>query len=204
MGYKAGKGFKERAVIGIQAVFGQPDNAVAQVGYRRSVNTSVVAALHQGIFRPLESVGVYVSEKGFKLSQVAFVVEQALDKGGIGDHVGDGHGVRRADFQVCFQPHVGELHGNRVLYLLSGHWLVGVQLSKGLFAVAPALVLVGRYYSGRVQHVLRIVFECEAARKRAGHKAASVAVGMTPYVGSHQLMLARLAFEYRRIVADQA
>ena len=88
MGYKAGKGFKERAVIGIQAVFGQPDNAVAQVGYRRSVNMSVVAAFHQSVFRHLESIGVYIGEKGFKLLQVAFVVEQALDKGGIGDHVG--------------------------------------------------------------------------------------------------------------------
>ena len=91
-----------------------------------------------------------------------------------------------------------------MLHLLSGHRLVGVQLSKGLFAVAPALVLIGRYYSGRVQHVLRIVLECEAARKRAGHKAASVAVGVAPYVGPHQFMGAGLAFEYRRIVADQA
>ena len=101
LGYKTGKGYKECAVIGIQAVFSQPDNAVAQVGYRRSVNMSVVAVFHQGIFRPLESIGVHIGKEGFKLLQVAFRCRTSLDKGGRRSRR-DGHRVRRADFKYVF------------------------------------------------------------------------------------------------------
>ena len=84
------RGSRSARSSGFRPFSANPITRSHRSAHRRSVNMSVVAAFHQSVFRHLESIGVYIGEKGFKLLQVAFVVEQALDKGGIGDHVGDG------------------------------------------------------------------------------------------------------------------
>ena len=121
----------------------------------------------------------------------------------IRQHIGNGHGVGRANFHIALQAHIGEYHRHGVEHLIVGHGAGGENLAERARVVTRLAVFVERDDRGNVEQVCRIVFKTEAFIKNARHRIAAIGVAVFPNLGAHKRMRTTAALKHGRVVAHE-